>query len=77
YFIAQHESPWLWMQDEGPWTEWQAWQRSDWEHHLKTYQYLKISTFLPLSQARDLESFMLSNWNWAFQAIIPQQSIKR
>ncbi len=77
FFIAQHESPWLWMQDEGPWAEWQAWQRSDWEYHLKTYQYLKISTFLPLNQAGEFEPFILENWNWVFQAIAPQASIKR
>ncbi|MEL6132876.1 MAG: hypothetical protein AAFR59_05880 [Bacteroidota bacterium] len=68
-YIAQHETPWTWGQQEGGWINGEVWTDKNWEQHISVYKYLKLSTFLPLSEAADFELFASKAWNWAFQAI--------
>ena len=62
WLLAAQESPWIWEANAPGLSVCKELSEEQWAAHVATYQFLKISSFLPLSSYRELVSTGLEYW---------------
>lgn len=62
-YVAAHPNPWIWESDAEGLMACHSLSSKEWEDHLNTYSFIKLSHFMPLADYEQLTSKGLDIWH--------------